>query len=89
MDDVGVIELEAGEDYYLVAQPFAETDQGEYFFVFRAARAVSHHPRDGRRLVRARTAGQGFVMDVFDNANSMFLAWFTYDLERPGAAPAR
>jgi hypothetical protein len=29
------------------------------------------------------TAGQGFLIDVFDSANLMFLAWFTYDLERP------
>jgi hypothetical protein len=29
------------------------------------------------------TAGQGFLLDVFDNINKAFLAWFTYDLERP------
>ena len=31
------------------------------------------------------TTGQGFLIDVFDSANLMFLAWFTYDLERPSA----
>jgi hypothetical protein len=30
-----------------------------------------------------QTPGQGFFMDVFDSSNQLFLAWFTYDLERP------
>jgi hypothetical protein len=29
------------------------------------------------------TAGQGFFINVFPVAQQMFLAWFTYDLERP------
>lgn len=31
------------------------------------------------------TAGQGFFVNVFPDAGSMFVAWFTYDVERPGA----
>jgi hypothetical protein len=85
MDDLGVIELEVGEDYYFVMQPFADTDQGEFFFVFAppAPFRITHAMAGG--WFEPATAGQGFVMDVFDNVNSMFLAWFTYDLERPGA----
>jgi lysophospholipase L1-like esterase len=30
------------------------------------------------------TAGQGFLITVFPDVGQMFLAWFTYDLERPG-----
>jgi hypothetical protein len=29
------------------------------------------------------TAGQGFFITVFENSGTMFLAWFTYDTERP------
>jgi hypothetical protein len=29
------------------------------------------------------TAGQGFLMTVFPNLGQMFVAWFTYDVERP------
>ncbi len=29
------------------------------------------------------TAGQGFFINVFPDAGSMFVAWFTYDVERP------
>jgi hypothetical protein len=85
MDDLGVVELQAGEDYYFVAQPFGDTDLGEYFFVFAppAPFRITHAMAGG--WFEPATAGQGFLMDVFDNANSMFLAWFTYDLERPGA----
>lgn len=31
----------------------------------------------------ALTNGQGFFMNVFPNLGKMFLAWFTYDTERP------
>ena len=31
------------------------------------------------------TAGQGMLITVFENLGSMFLAWFTFDVERPSA----
>jgi plastocyanin len=35
------------------------------------------------------TNGQGFFINVFPNSNTMFLAWFTYDLTRPpGSVPS-
>jgi hypothetical protein len=51
MDDLGAVELQAGEDYYFVAQPSVERT-GEHF-VF-APPALLDHARDGRGLVRAR-----------------------------------
>jgi hypothetical protein len=85
LDDVGAIGLEAGEDYYFVVQPLEAPDEGEFFFVFAppAPFRITHAMAGG--WFEPATAGQGFVMDVFDNVNSLFLAWFTYDLERPGA----
>lgn len=34
------------------------------------------------------TAGQGFLITVFPDIGQMFLAWFTYDVERPGEGVA-
>jgi hypothetical protein len=34
------------------------------------------------------TAGQGFFMNVFPDIGQMFLAWFTYDAERPDESVA-
>jgi plastocyanin len=31
------------------------------------------------------TSGQGFFITIFPDISSIFLAWFTYDTERPGA----
>jgi hypothetical protein len=31
------------------------------------------------------TSGQGFFINVFPGRKELFLAWFTYDTERPGA----
>jgi len=31
------------------------------------------------------TAGQGFFITIFPSMKKVFLAWFTYDLERPSA----
>lgn len=86
LDDYDVVALEAGKNYYFVVQSlttFAGPSIGEYFFVlappapFRITHAMAG------AWWEPATDGQGFFMDVFDNLNSMFLAWFTYDLERP------
>ena len=34
-------------------------------------------------MVQPRTAGQGFFITVFADIKAIFLAWFTYDTERP------
>lgn len=83
MDDFGVVELEAGEDYYFVAQPLFDSQDGEFFFVLAppAPLRISHAMAGS--WFDPPTSGQGFFMDVFDNSNQLFLAWFTYDLERP------
>jgi len=88
-DDFGSVYLEAGKDYYFVTQPLDVAAEGEFFYVFAppaqfdisfAMSGSWHYPP---------TTGQGFLIDIFDSANLMFLAWFTYDLERPsGGATA-
>lgn len=86
LDDYDTVELQADRDYWLVSQPLYGSDRGGYFFVlappapFRITHAMAGSWYD------PPTSGQGFFMDVFDDLNSLFLAWFTYDLERPDPA---
>jgi hypothetical protein len=84
-DENGTFELRSGRDYYFVVQPWDDGDTGEFFYTlvlegpFRISSAMSGSWFD------PLTAGQGFFMDVLDSSNQLFLAWFTYDLERPDA----
>jgi hypothetical protein len=84
-DDYGSVELEAGQDYYFVTQPFYEGDTGEFFYIFAPPAPFNITYAMSGSWYYPPTTGQGFLIDVFDTANSMFLAWFTYDLERPPA----
>jgi hypothetical protein len=88
MDDFGAFELEAGKDYYAITQPWKSSQNGEFFYLiappapFRISKALAgswYYPP---------TSGQGFFIDVFDDINQVFLAWFTYDLERPDESTA-
>jgi hypothetical protein len=77
------VHLEANTDYDFVAQSYDFSPTGDYFYVlappapFRITHAMAG------AWWEPATDGQGFFMDVFDNLNSLFLAWFTFDLERP------
>ncbi len=83
LDDEGNIELETGQDYYFVVQPFDVPTNGEFFYVLAPpAPFLITYAMSGSWFFPP-TSGQGFLIDVFDAANLMFLAWFTYDLERP------
>jgi hypothetical protein len=83
LDDYDSVQLQANTNYYFVAQSWDFSPTGDYFYVFAppAPFRITHAMAGG--WYEPATAGQGFLMDVFDNGNSMFLAWFTYDLERP------
>lgn len=81
-DDFGRINLQAGTDYYFVAQPLTNSANGEFFYVFAPSEFYITYAMSGSWYQPA-TTGQGFLIDVFDQSNIMFLAWFTYDLERP------
>lgn len=85
LDDFDTVKLQAGKDYYFVTQPFTEAANGEFFYIFSPpAPFVITYAISGSWFFPP-TTGQGFLIDVFDTANLMFLAWFTYDLERPAA----
>lgn len=83
LDDFESVHLDANTDYYFVVQSWDYTPTGDFFYVlappapFRITHAMAGS------WYEPATDGQGFFMDVFDNVNFMFLAWFTFDLERP------
>jgi hypothetical protein len=83
LDDGGVVELQAGQNYYFVTQPLDFPQNGEFFYVFAPEAAFNITHAMAGAWYEPATAGQGLLMDVFDDGNSMFLAWFTYDLARP------
>lgn len=85
LDDWGSFELEAGKDYYFVVQPLQEPAEGEFFFVLPPPAPFFINYAISGSWYFPPTTGQGFLIDVFDTNNLMFLAWFTYDLERPAA----
>jgi hypothetical protein len=83
MDFFGTVELEAGRDYWFVTQPLDLAQEGEFFYVFAppAPFRINHALAGG--WFYPPTSGQGFLLDVFDTRNELFVAWFTYDLLRP------
>ncbi|MEJ8569337.1 hypothetical protein V3330_17055 [Wenzhouxiangellaceae bacterium CH-27] len=82
-DDFGAIELQAGQDYYFVVQPLNTGQTGEFFFVFAPPASFRLNHGMAGSWFNPATGGQGFFLDVFDNINQLFLAWFSYDLSRP------
>lgn len=84
-DDEGSVELKADTDYYFVTQPFQSADSGEFFYIFAPPAPFSITYAMSGSWYYPPTTGQGFLIDVFDTQNLMFLAWFTFDLERPQA----
>lgn len=85
LDDFATIELEAGQDYYFVAQPFAQETNGEYFYVLAPPAPFRINKALAGGWFNPEVGGQGFLLDVYENLNFMFLAWFTFDLARPDA----
>ena len=84
-DDEGNVELQSGTDYYFVVQPLNNPTTGEFFYIFAPPAPFSITYAMSGSWYYPPTTGQGFLIDVFDTQNLMFLAWFTYDLERPPA----
>jgi hypothetical protein len=82
-DDVGFVELETGRNYYFVAQPLGTATNGEFFYVFSPPAPFRITTGLSGSWFNPETTGQGFFMDILDNSNQLFLAWFTYDLQRP------
>jgi hypothetical protein len=85
LDDYDTVELQANTNYYFVAQSWDYSPTGDYFYIFAPPAPFRITHAMAGAWYDPPTDGQGFFIDVFDKANLMFLAWFTYDLERPGS----
>ena len=83
LDDFDTIDLEEGKDYYFVVQPLGLSAFGEYFYVFAPPAPFRINKALAGAWFNSATNGQGFFIDVYENSNQMFLAWFTFDLTRP------
>jgi hypothetical protein len=83
LTDFDSVDLEAGQDYYLVAQPENGPENGDYFFVLAPPAPFRIQFAMAGSWYYPPTSGQGFFMDVFDSVKQMFVGWYTYDLERP------
>jgi hypothetical protein len=79
-----LIELEPGKDYWLVVHPSVPGATGEYIFHVGPPASVRINPAMTGLWADLNTPGQGMYLDVFNSIDSVFMAWFTYDLQRPG-----
>lgn len=82
-DDFGQVTLQTGQDYWVVAQPLDVPDTGAFFYVLAPPASFRMNAAMSGSWFDPATSGQGFFLDVFEQINQVFLAWFTYDLERP------
>ena len=87
LDDFGTVELQAGQDYYFVVQPLEEfgPDTGEFFYVLAPPAPFRINKALAGGWFNSEVNGQGFLLDIYENINYMFLAWFTFDATRPDA----
>jgi hypothetical protein len=83
LDDWDRVELEAGKDYYFVIQPYDGSATGEYYFVLAPPADFDINKALAGAWFNPDTDGQGILLDVYDDRNQVFAAWFTFDLERP------
>jgi len=84
LDDLGAVELQAGQDYYFLVQALEfGPDTGEYFYVLAPPAPFRINKALAGGWFNSEVSGQGFLLDVYENINFMFLAWFTFDATRP------
>jgi len=86
LDDAGVFTLEANTDYILVSQLLE--GNGDYFFLLAPPAPFRVTSNLSGSWYNPATSGQGLFLDVFDESQLMFAAWFTFDLERPAEGTA-
>ena len=82
-DDIGVFELQAGQDYYLLVAPFFSGDTGRWMFSLAPTADFFLNALLAGSWFNANFPGQGFFLDVFPNFGLVFLAWFTFDNKAP------
>jgi hypothetical protein len=84
IDVGGSIELQRGTEYRVVMQPECDSqgERGEWFFVLLNEKSTPNHALSGA-WYNSTTAGQGILMEIYEQSKFVFLAWFTYDTSQP------
>ena len=85
----GQMELEAGRDYWLAISPYHSSSTREYSFVLAPPAPFRINKGLADAWYNPEVPGQGLFLDVFEDANSLFLGWFTYALEGEPADETR
>jgi len=87
LDDAGGIALKAGTNYQLVITARTQGNTGDWLWVFFPPGAGEFNAGMNGAWFNPATPGQGFLVDVLPEIQLVFLAWFTYDLQRPEGEP--
>ena len=82
-DDFGDVLLAAGKAYRFVVTSFVPGNIGEWHWVLFPPGALGLNAGLNGAWYNPATDGQGILLDVFTENRLVFLAWFTFDLERP------
>lgn len=83
LDDIGNVTLEAGVNYEFVVQPLQDDIAGEYFYALAPPAPFEIGPAISGAWFSPATNGTGILMDALGTSKLLFIAWFTFDLERP------
>jgi hypothetical protein len=84
-DDAGNLLLKAGTTYHFVVTAFVPGNTGEWHWVLFPPGPLELNAGLNGAWYNPATDGQGILLDVFDQRNLAFAAWFTFDLELPAA----
>jgi hypothetical protein len=79
LDDNATVDLQAGTDYYLVSVPFFTNSEGEWHYALFPPGPTTINQAFSGAWVNFDFLGQGVLMEVFQDLNFVFLAWFTFD----------
>ena len=83
LDDAGGILLEAGKNYLFVTTAHTPGNSGEWQWVMFPPGPLQLNAGLNGAWFNPETPGQGILVDVFTERRQLFVAWFTFDLERP------
>lgn len=83
-DDTATFTLNAGQNYYFVAQPLCSDATGDWRFVLFGPVSMRFNAALAGSWFNPDTPGQGFFIDVFPELEFVFMAWFTFELALPG-----
>ena len=85
LDDAGGIALKAGTNYQFVITARTPGNTGEWLWVLFPPGSQQFNAGLNGAWFNPATSGQGILVDVLPEVQMVFLAWFTFDLQRPAS----